>query len=274
MNATNDTRQAPSPSPAYERATWLASLAAVAPFLFLGLSATLAALPMPASDTDLLRWVLLVARWLFTLAGLTVGWVKGFPRWSYAFLLSVPLDSWLSGAIRISQTERVGIRSWIPLGIAVLVVVALTRSLHPLRRLVHGVWEDWTQLSFALYSLMPVVVEVMFDEVDDRFELPFMIGLNLVLVGGALAYMRSATPRRRALVLLDALALAWMGSAVGTTVYWHRRRTGQMAMSLDWCTGARPAFIALFVLLAFLLAPALLGLVRRSGGGSRPLQTG
>jgi apolipoprotein N-acyltransferase len=114
----------------------------------------------------------------------------------------------------------------------------------------------------------------MFDEVDDRFELPFMIGLNLVLVGGALAYMRSATPRRRALVLLDALALAWMGSAVGTTVYWHGRRTGQMAMSLDWCTGARPAFIALFVLLAFLLAPALLGLVRRSGGGSRPLQTG
>jgi hypothetical protein len=91
-----------------------------------------------------------------------------------------------------------------------------------------------------------------------------MVALNLVLIGGALGYVRSATPRRRALVLVDALALAWMGTVVGTAVYWHGRTVGRGTRPLHWAIEARPPLIALFVLVALLLAPALLGLVRRS----------
>ena len=98
----------------------------------------------------------------------------------------------------MNSTKSLVWRSLIPLGVAAATAVALTHSLRPLARLVRGVWEDWTRLSFALYSLMPIVVWIAFDEIADRFELPFMIALNLILVGGALAYMRSEAPLRRA----------------------------------------------------------------------------
>jgi hypothetical protein len=212
-------------------------------------------------------WIALAVRgagYLGLLGGLVIGWVRGFPRWSYAYLLSVPLIGLLSGAISLGPGVRLGWRALIPLGVAAATALLLTRSLRPLRRLVKGVWADWTQLSFALYSLMPTLVWIAFDEVADRFELPFMVALNLVLIGGALAYVRSATPRRRVMVLVDALALAWMATAVGTAVYWHRRMVGQGTRPLDWAIGVRPALIALFVLIALLLAPALLGVVRRS----------
>ena len=250
-----------------ERGAWAASLAALAPLVYMALWSVWCALPgvAPASGSGV--WIALAVRgagYLGLLGGLVVGWVRGFPRWSYAYLLSVPLIGLLSGAIRLSPDELLGWRALIPLGVAAASALLLTRSLRPLRRLVQGVRADWTQLSFALYSLMPILVRIAFDEVADRFELPFMVATNLVLIGGALAYVRSATPRRRALVLVDGLALAWMATAVGTAVYWHGRMVGRGTRPLHWAIGARPPLIALFVLVALLLAPALLGVVRRS----------
>ena len=162
----------------------------------------------------------------------------------------------------MNSTKSLVWRSLIPLGVAAATAVALTRSLRPLARLVQGVWEDWTRLSFALYSLMPIVVWIAFDEIADRFELPFMVALNLILVGGALAYMRSEAPLRRALVLVDALSLSWLATTIGNAVYWHGKWVGRMTKPLHWYEVSRPSLIALFVLVAFLVSPSLLGLLR------------
>jgi hypothetical protein len=97
-----------------------------------------------------------------------------------------------------------------------------------------------------------------------------MIAPNLILTGGALAYVRSATARRRALVLADALAVAWMGTTIGNAVYWHGRQMPWMARPSTW-EATRPTLVALFVLVAFLLAPSLLVLLHRFVRGNRPL---
>ena len=264
MNATIDEcRHGQLHFPTHERATWSATLAAVAPFSFLSLWAIVNALPgsMPESGLSLL-WGALAAGYVIVLVGFTAGWVKDFPRWSYAYILSVPLLSLLAGAIRMNSTESLVWRSLIFLGVAAAIAVVLTRSLRPLTRLVQGVREDWTRLSFALYSLMPIVVWIAFDEISDRFELPFMVALNLILAGGALAYMRSVGPLRRALVLVDALALSWLATAIGNAVYWHGRWVGRRTKPLHWYEVSRPSLIALFVLVAFLVSPSLLGLLR------------
>jgi hypothetical protein len=137
-------------------------------------------------------------------------------------------------------------------------------------RLAAGVWDDWTRGSFALYSLMPLVVWVAFDEVNDRFELPFMVVLNLILIGGALAYMRSRGTWRRTMTLVGGLALAWIVTTVGTSIYWHGRQESWMSEPGNGYEMALRSTGGLVVLVVFLLLPSLLGLLRQSIGPAWP----
>jgi len=133
--------------------------------------------------------------------------------------------------------------------------LALTRSLRPLFRLVTDVWEDWTRLSFGLYGVMPLAVVLAFDEVDNSYQLSYMLLLTLILVEGALAYMRSARTWQRALSLLVGTMLAVAVMAVGTVVYWKGPGNG-------WVDVRRTSIHGGYVV-ALMLAPALLGLIRR-----------
>jgi hypothetical protein len=132
------------------------------------------------------------------------------------------------------------------------------------------VWRDWTRLSFALYSLVPMLLWMAFDEVADRYELPFMIALTLILAGGALAYLRSARAWQRATALLVGTVLARVVATAGMMVYWNTHPEAWMTGSLVWRYDVvRASTTGGVLLLVLLLTPALLGLLRRWVGSLR-----
>ena len=78
----------------------------------------------------------------------------------------------------------------------------LTRSLQPLARLLQGVWNDWTHLSFALYAFAsPLVMGVFFDENWGGFKLYGLVFDTVLLAAGAVAFLRSRPSWGRVLFL-------------------------------------------------------------------------
>ena len=259
--------------------TWVETLTGLIPFLFIGLwSIALALLAFPPPPWQLIAYVgPLVAGYVIMLIGLGVGWAQGFPRWSYAYVLCVPLFSLYVSIAACSAILSYAyvlcvplFSSLIPLAVMAIVVLVVTRSRPPLARLVTNVWRDWTRLSFALYSLVPILVWMAFDEVEDRFVLPFMIALTLILAGGALAYLRSARAWQRATALLVSTALARVMATAGAAVYWNKHPEPWMTgPPVRWYDIVRASAASGVLLLALLFAPALLGLLRRSVGSPR-----
>jgi hypothetical protein len=259
------------------RGSWGEALAGMVPFLVIGLARTIIALVEERPYV----WLGYVALWLFTggylalLIGFGVGWVKGFPRWSYPYAGYVLVFTLYFMSVEISglrifnyifgSNDPWGWRAWIPFLVMAVIALLLTRSMRPLLQLVTRVWQDWTRLSFGLYGIMPLVVFISFDEVNKGYQLPFLLVLTLVLAGGALAYMRSARTWQRALALLIGLILSWTVTTVGTAIYWHGRLEPWMREEPDrWYEIVERSAIAGTVLVALMFAPALLGLLRRS----------
>lgn len=148
----------------------------------------------------LLEMALLLLVWI-------LGWVRNFPRWSFAWIGFSVFFTLLYTSMPLPGSRDL-IGWWIALAwvIALGIGLFLTRSLRPLGQFAKSVWNDWTRLSFALYGITPLLLLLaFFDEVNGE-EL-FVTGLALVLALGALAYLRSAEVWRRisSLVVTHAL---------------------------------------------------------------------
>ena len=109
---------------------------------------------------------------------------------------------------------------------------------------------------FLIIGLATILMAVFlaFDEVDNSCQLPYMLLLTLILVEGALVYMRCTRTWQRALALLVGTTLAVMVAAVGTVVYWRGPGNG-------W-VNVRGTSIQGGYVVALVFAPALLGLRR------------
>ena len=133
---------------------------------------------------------------LYTLAliGLLMGWVRGFPLWSYGYL------GWVlvlggSGNISVSGIQW-GYQSWVPFGIVILAALLWTRSLNPIKKFFKDIWNDWSRLvltSFALISW----VGLMYDENHHPWMMAFIFGATLAAAGGAWFFLRSGSLKGR-----------------------------------------------------------------------------
>ena len=203
---------------------------------------------------------------------LGVSWVKGFPRWCYPYwalglAFSGLLVSAATPGLRIfghtfQHDELWGWRAWIPVLVVAVVALLLSRSVRPLRQLVTGVWYDWTRLSFGFYGLLPLVLMIVFDEVHG--EGPYMAVLSVILAMGALAYMRSSRTSYRVLALVIGMTLAWAMATAFLATYWHGRQEFGMLRPGHWYQTTRWMVKDGMVQVTLILAPALLGLLRRS----------
>ncbi len=193
---------------------------------------------------------------------LGVGWVEGFPRWSYphgglvlaftSLVVADRLDLW----IIFNRYAR-----WIPLLVMAAIALLLGRLWRPLRSLYKGVWHDWSRLSFGLYGILPLALMIVFDEVHG--EEPYVAVLGVILAIGALAYMRSSRTWQRALTLLLGMTLAWTAATVYLAIYWHGRQEFWMRQPGNGYETARGMLVAVGVLVA------LLSLLRRPGKSMR-----
>jgi hypothetical protein len=199
---------------------WEAFLSAL-PFAVFGVVCVIGKIRVP--------WVgiyVYLAFYLFALLGLLIGLVKAFPHWAYSYLGWSLLYAWwwtnmyTRGLKLFGYTfgnEAWGWRVWVPLFITIGIAILLTRSIRPLRELVLGIWQDWTLLSLALYSLIGFVM-LLYDEVHSLYLFVFMTASTLFISASVWFFMRSANRFHRVTILLgsffagllfDRICTAW-----------------------------------------------------------------
>lgn len=220
-------------TPATSRESWGAALAAALPlvaFLCVGVIDSAAhRLAGAGSGAALIRllWAdalqiaaIPIVFYLVLLGGLLAAWLKGFPRWSYAYL------GWLL-LFLIASLGSVGRdgtylwRIWAPFLGTLLLAIVLRPSPGPLRSLARGWKQDWTLSALAGLGILPLLNS--FDEIPAPIwaRSVWPIVCTTVLVLGVLAYMRLSHGSGRAMALLSSAVLS---VAVGVNVrayYWN-----------------------------------------------------
>lgn len=216
-------------------------------------------LPGPAG-LGVLRSLILWCYLLTSVAGFTLGWIKGFPRWSYPY---VPMSTVLTLYIFSASTpglnflgyptfrrEIWGARAFIPLILGTGTALLITRSSQPVRRFFRQLTHDWTLSTYALSSTLIWVIYIAYDEIDHTYSIRDLIVLSLALLLMALLYLRSRTLRQRSLVVGIGIPLIIVYTGLSTTTYWLSLGPGNVYLPgmLIW----------MIVLVFFYLSPRIL----------------
>ena len=182
--------------------------------------------------------------------GLLFGVYKGFPRWAYPYLGMALYFGWYYGNGRFYGVFYDS-WAWLLLFIAIVLGLLLNRSLQPLTRLLQGVWNDWTRLSFAFYAFaVPVFTVIFFDDAWGVFQLYGLFFDTVLLAAGAVAFLRTRIIWGRVLALVaPVLILVGKGVLGG---WWDRQ---------FW-----PAIVSFTIFIFFMLLPAVIGLLRQTVG--------
>ncbi|MEE4195675.1 MAG: hypothetical protein V2J07_10805 [Anaerolineae bacterium] len=232
--------------------SWSATFTALILFIFIGLSAILLEIPRTWVTSPLLRTILsgvFPIQYIIYPILFFIGWIKGFPRWSYPYLGIVLLLSILmmnaSTPGFLFGDELWKWRAWIPLLIISAVALLVTRSFQPLRKFFTNIKEDWTLLTFGLYGCLPVYAFINFDEMDHLYTLYFMVGLTVVMLSTVTLYMRSSKQKQRIITMLIGTLFILAISKIGHAMYWQHwywNNTWLMVFSIMFL----PAFIGIF----------------------------
>jgi len=194
---------------------------------------------------------------------LCVGWIKGFPRWSYPYVVHVVVFSWYMTNVstpgfsffgfEMFGRQTWGQRAWMPLFVVAVIALVLTRSYRPIIKFFTNIWEDWTLLTFGMFGLMPFIVFIMFDEVDRMFSLYFMVILAVLILWTTYSYLRSDTHTKRTRSLLIGVSLTLGIVSIAPNIYW----LSIMDVNII------PALVVGVVAFLFMFSPSLLLLGRR-----------
>jgi len=199
-----------------------------------------------------------------------VGWIKGFPRWSYPYVgVSLLINLYRMNAstrgisffgYEVFGRELWGWRSWIPLLIATIVALIISRSFRPVKRFFTNGWDDWTLFTLCMFGCMPMLVLVGFDEIDNLYTIYFTIGLNAVMILSAYVYMRGTRIWQRALALGVGIVIPVVVASLGSTLYW---------LENGWVS--IPGMIkASFSVVIVMFAPAFIGVLRYKDNPTPP----
>jgi len=217
------------------RAGFIESAAGIFPFFSGGLVITLMEWPRDLLPLGGVRAALTGAMIVIFLSGMFIGfcagWVRGFPRWSFAYfsfivLLSVYMMNVATPGLRLfghtfEHDELWGCRAIIPLAVIFAAAALITRSRHQLRKFAAGVAAEPERLSFAVYGALPLLLPLIYDEVNNSYQMPFMLAHTALMTAGAWLFMRGRTAQLRLAGLLGAAAAFILLHAVFMGVYWH-----------------------------------------------------
>lgn len=247
--------------------SWHAFLGAL-PFLAFGVASILSRNRLPAFHGGY-YWL---AFYLLALIGLTIGWIRRFPLWSYAYLGWSLTFAWWWSDMETTGLNILGYtfksntlwewRIWLPLVIVAGVALLWTRTLAPLKRLFAGIWQDWTRLTLAMYAL-PCWFILLYDENHHPYLLAFMIGSTLAAGGGAWAFLRAANTARRVIAILGGIfGVVALGAICDATWDWHAYYNLPIAPQTWYMTVWRWV-AAIALMLALLFWPVLVEAARR-----------
>ncbi len=198
---------------------------------------------------------------LICVAGLGVGWIKGFPHWSYPYLSMSVIFGWWWSDVHISGIPW-GNRAWAPFFIMVLIALLWTRSLKPLQRLVSSIWNDWTLLSFILYGMMAwVAIGAAYDENHHPQLVFFIIGSTVAVTIGVVAYLQSLKKWQKIGSLVVGLLFSFVIQAVVNHIYWSEHLEPWMEKPYTWGNTIQQQIIIFSLYAAVLCTPTLFSLL-------------
>lgn len=210
--------------------------------------------------------------YLLAVIGFGIGWVMSFPRWSYSYLGWALIFAWwwtdmaTPGLQLFGYTFRGGEiwgwRTWAPLATVSIIALLWTRSLRPLRRLVAGLWQDWTLLSLGMYTFT-TWFSLLYDENHHPYLFAFMLASTLAVAGGVWFYLRGPTTSQRMLALFVGGALSLLiGWICEQTWDWRAYYGLSEGHGTSWYYTPWGGAILITFWALFLLWPALLGLAQ------------
>lgn len=210
--------------------SWRETLIGLLPFLILGPVTVLLAYPYPPPSwrTEWFTSIQIIVYLSIMLLGLLAGLIKGWQRWAFSYLgpWIVIAGAVLAGGVNLLVFPRGA--EW-PIVEQILILIAsftfvtaivlLFARWVPLARLLYRrVRSDWTQLSLALYFFDALIFSVIDHEEDPNLTVLVILPSVIVLLG-ALAYLRSRSKRQRLVSLLLGVVIASIASAARNGYY-------------------------------------------------------
>jgi hypothetical protein len=191
------------------------------------------------------------------LTGFLIGWIRGFPLWSYSYLgWSLVIAFWWDRGI--SRTNW-GYWIWLPVGIMALLALLWTHSLDPLKILARDIWNDWTRLTLAMFSMGGLIFCGGGEDHHPQWLL-FSIAATLIICIGAWCFLRSSTLIGRVL----SIAISFILSAVPMGISyltWDWRAYYGLPPAESWRGKLGVAPIGVLFWLLILFWPALIALI-------------
>jgi hypothetical protein len=192
--------------------------------------------------------------WL-VLAGLVFAWKRNFPRWSYPYL------GWLGVGILFGEIRNPAAVDpslwlvWLPLFLALLVAVLIHPSLKPLQQSWWNWRKDWSLISFALLSMVEFFVWASYDEMPGP-RLFWMIFSAVILILGALGYLRLPSVSGRILALFGSIAISNLLTTFVNAFYWDGVVVSYKPDPIDGAQTLWGGLLFTAIILAVLLLPA------------------
>ena len=204
--------------------SWLETLAGTGLFIIWGLALIISELPL---EKEIPTWVfnyLILGLLLLPSIGMCIGWIKGFPRWSYPYVSHVILFSIFLTNISIPgfREEVWGWRVLIPLGGAIAIAILATRSMGHIINFFTNIWDDWTLLAFGIFGFIPLRVVFSFGIPDRVYMFYVMLALTLLMSSAALIHMRAGQQRQRIASLFIGSALMATIAAGAHILFWQK----------------------------------------------------
>jgi len=192
------------------------------------------------------------------LVGLLIGWIRGFPRWSYSYLGWSFLIAYFN--TKWGYYSDPDFQIWIPFGITVLIAILWTHSFAPIKKLFQGIWHDWTRLTLAMFTFGGFAWMVAaYDENHHPQLLWFMLAATLATSAGVWFFFRSASLKGRVLSLLGGLFVADMISLICSATWDYREYYGLPESTQTWYESLSIYFRIHLFWLALLFWPAVIG---------------
>ena len=202
-----------------------------------------------------------LAFYILALSGLLIGWIRGFPLWSYGYLGWSLVIAWWWSFVRINGTY-LGCFIWMLFWIVVLIALLWTRSLSHIKKIFRDISNDWTRLSLAMYPFIAFVF-LIYDENHHPYLLIFMSASTLAIAAGAWFFLRSTSLKGRVASILGGFVASNVIGQVCDNTWDARAYYGLPEGSTPWYMTVFRTFMILSFFSVILLWPAAISLYQR-----------
>ena len=234
------------------------ALIGILPFLGFGVASMISkadhALPISGHDAEMVLYGL-------SLMGLFIGWMRGFPLWSYSYLGWSILIAYFNTNWGLYGNDS-DFQVWIPLGIAVLIAILWTRSLDPIKKLFRDIWNDWTRLSLAMFTFGGFVW-LIYDENHHPQLLWFMFAATLAISAAVWLFLRSSSLVGRVFCIIGGFVAGGIISQICGATWDYRAYYGLPESTKTWYQSISQSIQIYSFWFGILFWPAIIGIIHR-----------